>query len=180
MRTRARPSIEEIAKLSGCSKATVDRVLHGRAGVHPRTRDKVNQALSQLDDEYELRTVSPSDTSSVSGTSRRIGFIIQSGQAFTESFLATIEKQSSSERTVELKGLGAASDEAVIEALRGWALGFDGVAIVCKNVPPIIDELKRLRQTGVRVLAVVSDIDYLLVRPIWALTTERPATSLPT
>ena len=53
MRTRARPSIDEIAKLSGCSKATVDRVLHGRAGVHPRTRDKVNQALGQLDAEYE-------------------------------------------------------------------------------------------------------------------------------
>ena len=159
MRTRARPSIEEIAKLSGCSKATVDRVLHGRAGVHPRTRDKVNQALGQLDAEYELRTVRPFDASWVSGTSRRIGFIIQSGQAFTESFLATIEKQSSSERTVELKGLGAASDEAVIEAIRGWASGFDGLAIVCKNVPSIVDELKRLRQTGVRVMAVVSDID---------------------
>ena len=159
MRTRARPSIEEIAKLSGCSKATVDRVLHGRAGVHPRTRDKVNQALDQLDDEYELRTVSPATPRPYPGTSRRIGFIIQSGQAFTESFLATIEKQSSSEQTGELRGLGAASDKAVIEALRGWALGFDGVAIVCKNVPPIIDELKRLRQTGVRVLAVVSDID---------------------
>ena len=159
MRTRARPSIEEIAKLSGCSKATVDRVLHGRAGVHPRTRDKVNQALGQLDAEYELRTVRPFDASSVSGTSRHIGFIIQSGQAFTESFLATIEKQSISERTVELKGLGAASDEAVIEAIRGWAPGFDGLAIVCKNMPPIVDELKRLRHTGVRVMAVVSDID---------------------
>ena len=159
MRTRARPSIEEIAKLSGCSKATVDRVLHGRAGVHPRTRDKVNQALSQLDAEYELRTVKSFDASSVSGTSRRIGFIIQAGQAFTESFLATLETQPSSERTGELKGLGAASDEAVIEAIRGWASGFDGLAIVCKNMPPIVDELKRLRHTGVRVMAVVSDID---------------------
>ena len=159
MRTRARPSIEEIAKLSGCSKATVDRVLHGRAGVHPRTRDKVNKALGQLDAEYELRTARPFDASSVSGTTRRIGFIIQAGQAFTESFLATLEKQPSSERTGELKGLGAASDEAVIEAIRGWASVFDGLAIICKNVPPIVDELKRLRYTGVRVMAVVSDID---------------------
>ena len=159
MRTRARPSIEEIAKLSGCSKATVDRVLHGRAGVHPRTRDKVNQALGQLDAEYELRTARPFDASSVSGTTRRIGFIIQAGQAFTESFLATLEKQPSSERTGELKGLGAASDEAVIEAIRGWASVFDGLAIICKNVPPIVDELKRLRYTGVLVMAVVSDID---------------------
>ena len=159
MRTRARPSIEEIAKLSGCSKATVDRVLHGRAGVHPRTRDKVNQALGQLDAEYELRTVRPFDASSVSGAFRRLGFIVQAGQAFTESFLTTIDKQQSNERTGELKGLGAASDEAVIEAIRSWGPGFDGLAVVCKNMPPIVDELKRLRQAGVRVMAVVSDID---------------------
>jgi LacI family transcriptional regulator, galactose operon repressor len=158
MKTQARPSIEEIAKLSGCSKATVDRVLHGRAGVHPRTREKVNQALAQLDAEYDLRTVKPFSGLSVSEISR-IGFIIQAGQAFTESFLTTIEKRQSKERTAELKGLGAASDEAVIEAITGWAPGFDGLGIVCKNMPPIIDELKRLRQTGVRVMAVVSDIE---------------------
>ena len=159
MRTKARPSIDEIAQLSGCSKATVDRVLHGRAGVHPRTRDKVNQALAQLEAEYDLRTVSTFQGSSASHSSRRIGFIIQAGQAFTESFLATLEKQQSSERAVELRGLGAASDEAVIEAIRDWASGFDGLAIVCKNIPPIIDGLKRLRQRGVRVMAMVSDIE---------------------
>jgi LacI family transcriptional regulator len=145
--------------LSGSSKATVDRVLHGRAGVHPRTRDRVHQALDQLDAEYELRIVKPSDVSSVSRPSQRIGFIIQAGQAFTESFLATIEKQPSSQRIGELKGLGAASDQELIEAIRGWAGDFDGLAIVCKNVPLIVDELKRLRQTGARVLALVSDIE---------------------
>ena len=159
MRTRARPSIEEIAKLSGCSKATVDRVLHGRAGVHPRTRDKVNRSLEQLEAEYELRAPRPLDASSGSVSTRRIGFIIQAGKAFTESLLMTIEKQQSAERGVELKGLGAASDEAVLEALTGWATDFDGLAIVCKNMPRIVDELKRLRHTGVRVMALVSDIE---------------------
>ena len=52
----ARPSIDEIAKLSGCSTATVDRVLHGRPGVHSRTRDKVNKALAQLEAEYENKS----------------------------------------------------------------------------------------------------------------------------
>jgi LacI family transcriptional regulator len=159
MRTHARPSIEEIAKLSGCSKATVDRVLHGRAGVHARTRDKVNQVLAQMEQEYDLRAVSPFSGGSASQGARRIGFIIQAGQAFTESFLATIEQQQGAERMVELQGLGAASDEAVIEAIRTWAAGFDGVAIVCKSVPAIIDELKRLRLRGVRVMALVSDIE---------------------
>jgi LacI family transcriptional regulator len=119
----------------------------------------VNQALAQLEAEYDLRTVQPFSGLSGAEASQRIGFIIQAGQAFTESFLATIEKQQDRERTAELKGLGAASDEAVIEAIKGWASGFDGLAIVCKNMPSIIDELKRLRQTGVRVMALVSDIE---------------------
>jgi LacI family transcriptional regulator len=55
--------------------------------------------------------------------------------------------------------LGAASDEAVVEAVKGWTGGLDGVAIVCKNIPPIIDELKRIRQTGKHVMALVSDLE---------------------
>jgi LacI family transcriptional regulator len=31
--------------------------------------------------------------------------------------------------------------------------------MVCKNIPPIVDELKRLRQAGIRVMAVVSDLE---------------------
>jgi LacI family transcriptional regulator len=147
MRTRARPSIDEIAKLSGCSKATVDRVLHGRAGVHPRTRDRVSQALGQLEAEYDLRTVQPFSGSSRSGVAGRIGFIIQAGQAFTESFLKGLETQQSRDRALEVEGI------------RGWASGFDGLAIVCKNMPSIVDELKRLRHTGTRVIALVSDLE---------------------
>jgi LacI family transcriptional regulator len=159
MRTRARPSIDEIARLSSCSKATVDRVLHGRTGVHPRTRDKVNQALAQLEAEYEHRALKPFGASSASQAPQRLVFIIQAGQAFTESFLATIERQRNGDRAWEIEGLGAASDEAVVEAIKGRTDGLDGLAIVCKNIPPIIDELKRLRQGGKRVMALVSDLE---------------------
>ena len=157
MRTRARPSIDEIANLSGCSKATVDRVLHGRAGVHPRTREKVNQALAQLEAEYELKTPDTFNGPSTSQTCQRLGFIIQAGQAFTESFLAAIERNK--DRTSEIEGLGAASDEAVVEALKSQTSVLDALAIVCKDIPPIINELKSLRQAGKRVLALVSDIE---------------------
>jgi LacI family transcriptional regulator len=159
MRTRARPSLDEIAKLSCSSKATVDRVLHGRAGVHPRTRDKVNKALAQLEAQYEDMAPKPFGTSSTSQNPRHFGFIIQAGQAFTESFLTAIEKQQNADRHLQIEGLGAASDEAVVEAIKGWTGGLDGLAIVCKNIPPIIDELKRLRQAGKQVMALVSDLE---------------------
>jgi LacI family transcriptional regulator len=159
MRSRARPSFDEIAELSSCSKATVDRVLHGRPGVHPRTREKVNKALAQLEAEYENRALKPYETPSTSQNSKRLGFIIQSGQAFTESFLAAIEKQQNGDRLLQVKGLGTTSDEDVVEAIKGWTDGLDGLAIVCKNIPLIIDELKRLRQAGKHVMALVSDLE---------------------
>jgi LacI family transcriptional regulator len=159
MRSRARPSFDEIAELSSCSKATVDRVLHGRPGVHPRTREKVNKAPAQLEAEYERRALKAFETPSTSENSKSLGFIIQSGQAFTESFLTAIEKQQNGDRHLQVKSLGATSDEAVVEAIKGWADGLDGVAIVCKNIPWITDELKRLRQAGKHVMALVSDVE---------------------
>jgi LacI family transcriptional regulator len=155
----ARPSIDEIAKSSGCSTATVDRVLHGRPGVHARTRDKVNKALAQLEAEYEIMAQKPFGTPSKSQNSQRFGFIIQSGQAFTESFLAAIEKQRNGDRLLQIEGMGATSDEEMVEAIKGWTGGLDGLAIVCKNIPPILDELKRLRQAGKHVMALVSDLE---------------------
>ena len=114
---RTRPSFDEIAELSSCSKATVDRVLHGRPGVHPRTREKVNNAIAQLEAKYENGTPKPFATLS-SQNSKRLGFIIQSGQAFTESFLTAIERQQKSDRQLQIEGLGTTSDEEVIEARR--------------------------------------------------------------
>jgi LacI family transcriptional regulator len=137
----------------------VDRVLHGRAGVHPRTRDKVNKALAQLEAEYENMTPKPFGTSSTSQNPQLFGFIIQAGQAFTESFLTAIEKRQNGDRLLQIEGLGAASDEAVVEAIKGWTGRLDGLAIVCKNIPPIIEELKRLRQAGKHVMALVSDLE---------------------
>ena len=137
----------------------MDRVLHGRPGVHPRTREKVNSALARLEAEYENRTTKPFGTPSTSQNSKRLGFIIQSGQAFTESFLTAIEKQQNGDRLLQVEGLGTTSDEDVVEAIRGWTGGLDGLAIVCKNIPLIIDELKRLRQAGKHVMALVSDVE---------------------
>jgi LacI family transcriptional regulator len=145
--------------LSCFSKATVDRVLHGRAGVHPRTRDRVNKALAQLEAEYEQTALTRVDASTIYQTPQRFGFIIQAGQAFTESFLTAIEKQRNGDRGLEIEGVAAASDEAVVEAIKGGTDGLDGLAIVCKNIPPIIEELKRLRQAGKRVMALVSDLE---------------------
>jgi LacI family transcriptional regulator len=60
---------------------------------------------------------------------------------------------------LQVKGLRATCDEDVVEAIKGWTDGLDGLAIVCKNIPLITDELKRLRQAGKHVMALVSDVE---------------------
>jgi len=44
-----RPNLEQVAALAGVSRATVSRVVNGMATVAPGLRDRVEQAISQLD-----------------------------------------------------------------------------------------------------------------------------------
>ena len=41
-------TIQKIAELSGVSRGTVDRVLHGRPNVNPMIREKVVRAAEKL------------------------------------------------------------------------------------------------------------------------------------
>jgi len=44
-----RPRVADIATQSGLSRATVDRVLHGREGVRPETVAQVERAVAELE-----------------------------------------------------------------------------------------------------------------------------------
>src|SRR5208282_5280202 len=90
MRTKARPTIDEIAKATGVSRATVDRVLHKRPGVDPRTRDLIHGALVQLEQAYAQALL---PAARQTGPKRRFGLIIQAGQAFSRSLMAILERQ---------------------------------------------------------------------------------------
>ena len=48
MDAMVRASLQDVARVAGVSLATVDRVLHGRAGVRERTVERVNAAVRQL------------------------------------------------------------------------------------------------------------------------------------
>src|SRR5580700_10354485 len=90
MRTKARPTIDEIAKAAGVSRATVDRVLHQRSGVDPRTRDLIHGALVQLEQAYAQALL---PAARPMGNKRRFGLIIHAGQAFTRSLMTMLEGQ---------------------------------------------------------------------------------------
>ena len=49
MGARRQHRVVDIARQSGLSRATVDRVLHGREGVRPETVAQVDQAIAELE-----------------------------------------------------------------------------------------------------------------------------------
>src|ERR1700732_620251 len=119
MRTKARPTIDEIAKATGVSRATVDRVLHQRPGVDPRTRDLIRGALVQLEQSYAQALLPASRQIS---TRRRFGLIIQAGQAFTRSLMATLEGQGNGDPS-QLESHSCESETTTIDMLRRLGAG---------------------------------------------------------
>src|SRR6202045_2140376 len=155
MRTKERPTIDEIAKASGVSRATVDRVLHQRPGVDPRTRDLIHGALVQLEQAYSEALV---PASRQTGTKRRFGLIIQAGQAFSRSLTVMLEGPRNGDSS-QLESHSCESETTMIDMIRRLGEELDGIAIICKNVTPLIIELQRIRNAGKPLLAVVSDLD---------------------
>src|SRR5580692_8632651 len=142
MRTKARPTIDEIAKASGVSRATVDRVLHQRPGVDPRTRDLIRGALIQLEQAYSQALL---PASRQTGSKRRFGLIIQAGQAFSQSLTAMLERQRNGD-FLPLESHSCESETTTVDMIRRLGEELDGIAIICKNVTPLVVELERIRQ----------------------------------
>lgn len=69
-RSRARPSIVDVAARAGVSVATVSRALRGMANVSAQTRERVVRAAGELD-----YTVSPLASGLVTGRTRSIGVV---------------------------------------------------------------------------------------------------------
>jgi LacI family transcriptional regulator len=133
----------------------VDRVLHQRSGVDPRTRDLVHGALVQLEQAYSQALL---PASRQMGTKRRFGLIIQAGQAFSRSLMAMLEGDRNGDRS-QLESHSCESETTTIDMIRRLGEELDGIAIICKNVTPLVVELQRIRNTGKPVLAVVSDLE---------------------
>jgi LacI family transcriptional regulator len=155
MRTKARPTIDEIAKATGVSRATVDRFLHQRPGVDPRTKDLIQATLVQLEQTYAHALL---PASKQMGAKRRFGLIIQAGQAFSRSLVAMLEGRQNGNSS-QLESHSADSDSAVIDLIRRLGEELDGIAIICKNMTPLVVELQRIRNADKPVLAVVSDLE---------------------
>lgn len=158
MNIQRRISISEIVAATGLSRATVDRVLNKRPGVHPRTHAHVLRVLARLESDGQPRL---EETFAFKRRdAHRFGIVIQAGETFTRSVLDTVQKLNNGESSAaNLEAAASRSDEETIERIQTLGRNLDGIALVSKNIEPVKSVLKELRDAGKHVVALVSDLD---------------------
>jgi LacI family transcriptional regulator len=151
-------SISAIVAATGLSRATVDRVLNNRPGVHPRTQAHVLRVIDRLEqgelvDDQGASTLEPR-------TTHQLRLVIQASQAFTRALLdATQRVADSGAAGASLQAVASHTDEQTLELICSLGPGCDGLAVVCKNTEPVKAALAGLRAAGKPVVALVSDLD---------------------
>ena len=161
---KSRPTLKQLMELTQLSRATIDRALNDRPGVHPRTRSAVEAALRQLGASDDQALPIASRTAS---TALRVRLLLQAGDAFTAELTrmaASLEAEfAAAGVTVDVVNCVGASDEDVALRVRETALGpqpaADAIGIICTNTPPITSALRECMARGLGVVTLITDVD---------------------
>ena len=155
----ARPTVHDIAREAGVSLATVDRVLNGRPRVLEKSVHLVQAAVEKLG---YVRDVSAANLAK--RRQYRYAFIIPDSKSqFVETIREALSaaKQVPGSDRISVETILAPADDpnATARILASLdAKSFDGVAIMCPETPQVRDAVTRLKQAGLAVVALVSDL----------------------
>ena len=154
-----KPTVHDIAHAAGVSLATVDRVLNARPGVRSITREKVEQAISNLGYVRDLAAANLAK-----GRTYSFCFILPAND---NSFMVRLRdevqeaiRHSAVERTqIEIIDVSAFDPGALVSAMEEVLVRKpDGVAIVAVDAPDVRLAVDRLKQAGISVVTLVSDL----------------------
>lgn len=154
-----KPTVNDIARVAGVSLATVDRVLNERPGVRSVTIKKVHAAIAELG---YIR-----DTAAANLARRRVYRLLfvlpDTANEFVQALRDQIGEQAeklSNDRTELSLALAAPFDaqDFVTVLDRIDAADTDGVAIFSPETPSVRDAIKRVRDKGIAVVTLVSDV----------------------
>mgnify|MGYP000510094724 CR=1 FL=1 len=155
----SRPTVNDLAKAAGVSLATVDRVLNARPGVREQTIRRVNEAIERIG---YVRDVTAANLA----RQRRYKFAFVLPEApgeFVTLLRAAVTEAAASpivDRT-ELTVATVPADDPhfLVKTLRRLgASQIDGIAIFAPETPHVRDEIAHLKENGVAVVALVSDL----------------------
>lgn len=154
-----KPTVHDIASRAGVSLATVDRVLNRRPGVSARTREKVDQAVSELG---FVRDVAAANLAK--GRVYPLTFIIPSNDnSFMRGLRLALEEASARaavERiAVRLVDVPAFDAPALAAALREAATHEPaGIAFVAVDAPEVVEAAAEISAAGIPLVTLVSDL----------------------
>lgn len=155
----SKATLNDLAAHTGLSTATIDRVLHGRAGVSRRAQEKVAQAIHALRF-GEL----PADLIERSLPQVRLhfilpeletSFVVQMLRAVADAPRAVVDARV----TIDTTRLDLRENRAVVRALDATDPAiYAGIALFAVNGPGVRQAIDRAVARGLKVVSLVTDI----------------------
>ncbi|WP_434362898.1 LacI family DNA-binding transcriptional regulator [Parasalinivibrio latis] len=148
-------SVKQIAAQAGVSTATVDRVINGREGVHEQTRQRVEKAISELE-EQRAQTALRGRTfylDVVMHTPSRFSYLVRNALTRVAKHLSPYRIRI---RFHLFEFIETGELVRVLERIEKH--GSHGVILKGADVPEINQSVNRLKQAGVPVVTLVTDL----------------------
>lgn len=155
---KGKPTLKQLMEVTQLSRATIDRALNDRPGVHPRTRSAVEAALRQLSSGSPARSSTRARQSTYD-----FRLLAQAGDAFTDELTRTAaelepEFAVSGVRLEIVKCVGASDDE-VATRVRETTAEAHGIGIICTNTATTTAALRECMAAGKPVVTLITDVD---------------------
>lgn len=142
----ARVSISDIVRESGLSRATVDRVIHNRDGVHPRTKAQVELAMTRLTAVLVPESERPP-----------IDIALRLDRGMMDEMFVAANKFN--DRNLNIQDLHQLDDEQVLGIIKSLCHDVARPLILTvKNTSQMVMELTKARRRGKRIIAFISDL----------------------
>ncbi|MEM9371236.1 MAG: LacI family DNA-binding transcriptional regulator [Pseudomonadota bacterium] len=154
-----RPTVHDIAREASVSLATVDRVLNMRPGVRDKTIAKVQAAVERLG---YVRDTSAANLA----RQRQYRFAIvlpaapsQFGRTLKEALTEAYASQIADRVLLKIFEVPSHDPHAIVRSLQSLDTSIlDGVAIMAPETPQVRDAIARLKEEGLSVVTLVSDL----------------------
>lgn len=155
MAERRAHRVSDIVAQSGLSRATVDRVLHGRPGVHPATAAQVRRALEELDRQRDRVLLATRPLI--------LDLVMQAPRRFSSASREALEDELRTHRPAVIRvrsHLDERSDpDAAARALdRIRDRGSEGVVLKAPDHPGVRAAVDRLAAAGIPTVSYVTDV----------------------
>lgn len=149
--------VRDVAEQAGLSEATVDRVLHGRAGVSPRAVRAVEAAVLELDrQQVQVR---------LARRTLLVDVVLDAPGRFRDAVTAAVEEALPSVRPATVRARftmseGAAPQElaAAVDAVGTGGRVSGGLVLKAPDHPAVADAVRRARARGIPTVTLVTDV----------------------